>query len=547
MGGFGGIKSFDTAEIKNAVEDYLADNPVGGLTPEQAEQIEQNTADIAAISKKIEDMLARDGKIYGVRFPVASYSGSPLGERIGAAVGLTAGVSTDTYAAINDFDNVPCFKNVMVNGYVGTDGEFVETAVEGDANFSRDGSNGDVYSRFSLSYFRYTTTEDGNYEEWQITDTFRENAGWCPFGIFIRPDGSLRPYAYIAAYEMGYNSEGVAASISGVIPAYNTYTNMNNGITTAGLSHNSQLTEIRKKGSQYCGMTTKDVAFLQFLFCVEFATKNSQSIMAGCTSFNFQKKITVAETEAERFIVSNADAAYYPVGCMVSISKSDLTSASDRSSANAHTTVNRKKIISKEAYDDNNTAIYIDNAGVKITTTTSMYVSTMPWSTGTTDAVKGSSGSIISNTNGYYPMMYRGIENLYGNIWTIMSDIIISDYKAYVCYDCSKFTTTSSAEGYEEVSYNLTTANGYVKEFGFDANHPSVRLPVTTGGGSTTYYCDYFYISAGANRALLFGGNLSNTAVAGVFCWSGSNAVSYSNWSCGSRLSASGLCGKIAA
>ena len=546
MGGFGGIKSFDNAEIKNAVEDYLAENPVGGLTPEQAEQIEQNTADISAISKKLEDMLARDGKIYGVRFPVASYSSSPLGERIGAAVGLTADVSTDAYAAINDFDNVPCFKNVMANGYVGTDGEFVETAVEGDANFSRDGSNGDVYSRFPLSYFRYTTTEDGNYEEWQITDTFRENAGWCPFGIFIRPDGSLRPYAYIAAYEMGYNSEGVAASISGVIPAYNTYTNMNNGITTAGLSHNTQLTEIRKKGSQYCGMTTKEVTFLQFLFCVEFATKNSQSIMAGCTNFNFQLHPTVAEMGVSRVITSNTDAAKYPVGCTVSLGLANGESK-DRGYASIHSIVNRKKVTSKEVYDDNNTAIYIDNGGETFDTTVDMYLTTMPWNTGITDTVKGSSGSITSNTNSHYPMMYRGVENLYGNIYTIMSDVIISDYKAYVCYDCSKFTTTSASAGYEEVSYNLATANGYVREFGFDANHPSVHLPITTGGGSTTYYCDYFYISAGANHELLFGGNLSCGAVAGVFYWYGSLAVSFSTWSCGSRLSASGLCGRFTA
>ena len=542
----GFISGLSEKSIENVVKNYLQENPVGGLTPEQAEQIEQNTADISAISKKIEDMLWRDGKIYGVRFPVASYSSSPLGERIGAAVGLTAGVSTDTYAAINDFDNVPCFKNVMVNGYVGTDGEFVETAVEGDANFSRDGSNGDVYSRFPLSYFRYTTTVDGNYEEWQITDTFRQNSGWCPFGIFIRPDGSLRPYAYIAAYEMGYNSEGVAASISGVIPAYNTYTNMNNGVTTTGLSHNSQLTEIRKKGSQYCGMTTKDVAFLQFLFCVEFATKDSQAIMIGATNFNFQLHPTVAETGVSRVIMSNTDAAKYPVGCNVSLGLARNTDI-NREWESIHSIVNRKKVTSKEAYDDNNTAIYIDNSGETFDTTVDMYLTTMPWNTGMTDSVKGSSGSIISNKNSWYPMMYRGIENLYGNTFTLISDILVSDHKAYVCYDCSKFATTSVAEGYEEVSYNLATAEGYVKEFGFDANHPSVRLAITTGGGSTIYYCDFFNISSGANREVLFGASIIYPGYAGIFYWRATYSVSTTGWHFCARLSTSGSCGKYAA
>ena len=530
-------------KIKSAVEDYLTENSISGITPEQAEQIEQNTADIATISKIVEDMLWRDGKIYGVRFPVASYSSSPLGERIGAAVGLTAGVSTDTYAAINDFDNVPCFKNVMVNGYVGTDGEFVETAVEGDANFSRDGSNGDVYSRFPLSYFRYTTTEDGNYEEWQITDTFRENAGWCPFGIFIRPDGSLRPYAYIAAYEMGYNSDGLAASISGVPTAHNTYANRN--AATAGLSHNTQLTEIRKKGNQYCGMTTKEVAFLQDMFCVEFATRNSQSIMQGCVNLNFQIHPTVAETSATRVIVSNSDASKFPVGCTVSVGTASSSSSTDRNLASINSIVNRKRVLSQETYDDSNTAVYLDVGDDTFDTTTECYISTMPWYTGMTDDVKGTSGSYKSNTNGYYPMKYRGVESLYGNVYTIMSDVIISNYKAYICYDCTKFTTNVSSD-YIEVGYSLSSSGGYVKEMGSDAAHPSVRLPITVGGSTSTYYCDYYYISGGANHELLFGGYLYNGSSAGLFLWGGYYALSYATWHVGSRLSASGRSGEAA-
>ena len=483
--------------------------------------------------------LYRDGKIYGCKYPIASYSGSPTGERTGAAVGMTAEVSTDTYAGVNDFDMIPCFRYDSVNGYLDSDNQVHTTAVEGDLNFARDGSNGDCFSRFQLSFFRYYV--DGNYEHFEISDTWHN--GFAPFGIFIKPDGSLRNFAYIAQYEMGYNEDTFCASISGVPVAHNTYSNHN--ATTSGLSHDSQLAEFRKKGIQYCGMTTKEVAFLQHLFIIEFATKNSQSVMQGCTSFNFRKPVSVAETGVERIIVSNANATCYPVGCTISLSKTD-GSAADRDNAYMHTTVNRKRVISQEPYDANNTAINIDNGGTTFDTTTTMYISTMPWYTGVTDAVKGTSGSYKSNTNGYYPMKYRGVENLYGHVWTIMSDVVISNYKAYICYDCTKFKTSVSAD-YSEVGYTLTKNSDWVKEMGHDTNHPSVRLPVTVGGSSSTYYCDGYWISAGTNHELLFGGDMDDISGAGVCYWFGSYTLGAAAWFIGSRLSVSGRSGILAA
>ena len=521
-------------EAKDAILNESGESLGAGLTAIMgaAETIENLSHDRPIVAS---------GKIYGVKFPLASYSGSPAGERTGAAVGLAAAVSTDETAAVNDFDNEPCFMFTRVNGYLKDDGEFVETAIEGDPIFKTDGTNGDVYVRWSTRFFRYIYTD--THEEIQITDLYRPNEGWCPYGIFIKPDGRLRRYAYIAAYEMSYNTDGKAASISGAATAHNTYANRN--ATTAGLSHNTQLTEIRKKGTLYCGMTTKEIAFLQDMFCVEFATRNSQSIMQGCTSFNFQKPLSVAETGVERVIVSNANAACYPVGCTISVSKTGA-SAADRNNGYMHTTVNRKRVISQEPYDANNTAINIDNGGVTFDTTTTMYITTMPWYTGMTDTVKGTSGSYKSNTNGYYPMKYRGVENLYGNIWTIMSDVIVSNYKAYICYDCTKFKTSVSAD-YSEVGYTMAKSNNWVKEMGHDANHPSVRLPITLGGSASTYYCDYYWISAGTNHELLFGGNLSRTSSAGVCYWNGYDALGHAYWYIGSRLSVSGRSGILAA
>ena len=536
-GSTGGITAADKNEIIAAAAEAAAEAVEENL--DESVQSVLGAADaIERLSNKIS--LQCDGKIYGVKFPLYTTSGTPTGTRTQAAEGMTAGVSTDTVAAANDFDYVPLFRNTMVNGYLGEDGEFVETAVEGDLNFARDGSNGDVYSRFRLSFFRYVI--DDEYEELQVTDTYRANEGWCPFGIFIKPDGKLREYAYIAAYEMGYNSEGLAASISGVPVAHNTYANRSSA--TGGLSHNTQRTEITKKGTQYCGMTTREVAFLQFLFYVEFATRNSQAIMQGATNFNSQVHPTVAENGVARVIVSNANAAKFPVGCTVSVGIANPTNSSiDRGNGSMHGIINRRRVLSQEAYDDSNTALTIDTDDA-FDTTTNCYISTMPWYTGITDGVKGSSGSYISASNAYYPMKYRGIENLYGNTWTIMSDVIISNYIPYICYDNSKYQNAPN-DDYSTVGYTLCSTSGWVRETGYDALHPSVRLATVVSGSSTTYYCDYYYISAGTNKELLFGGLISNGAIAGVSHWHANYAVSYVYWTVAARLSVSGQCGAL--
>lgn len=539
----GGSISISDAEknhiIASAVEaaETAASATVEESIGEIPETISRHGNAIDRLLNKIS--LQCDGKIYGVKFPLYTISGTPTGTRTEAAEGMTAGASTNTTAAKNDFDYVPVFRNTMVNGYLGEDGKFVETAVEGDLKFARDGSNGDVYSRFRLSFFRYIF--DDEYEELQVTDTYRANEGWCPFGIFIKPDGGLREYAYIAAYEMGYNSEGYAATISGVPVAHNTYANR--GSTTAGLSHNTQRTEIPKKGAQYCGMTTREVAFLQFLFYVEFATRNSQAIMQGATNFNSQVHPTVAEADTVRVIVSNSDAAKFPVGCTVSVGVASSTGSIDRNGATMHNIVNRRRVLSQEAYDDGNTALTLEVDG-NFDTTSDCYISTMPWYTGMTDGVKGSSGSYISTSNAYYPMKYRGIENLYGNVWTIMSDVIVSNYIPYICYDHSKYQNAPN-DDYSVVGYTMCNTSGYAREMGYDEEHPSVRLTTVVGGSTTTYYCDYYYISAGANHELIFGGTVSLGARAGLSYWFASSAVSYADWTFAARLSVSGQCGAL--
>ena len=164
-GSTGGITDADKNEIIAAAAEAAAEAV--------EESLDESVQSVLGAADAIERLsydrpITASGKIYGVKFPLASYSSAPAGERTEAAVGLTAAASTDETAAANDFDLEPCFMFTRVNGHLTSDGEFVETAIEGDPAFSVDGSNGDVYVRWSTRFFRYIITD--THEEIQITD-----------------------------------------------------------------------------------------------------------------------------------------------------------------------------------------------------------------------------------------------------------------------------------------------------------------------------------------------------------------------------------------
>lgn len=162
--------------------------------------------------------------------------------------------------------------------------------------------------------------------------------------------------------------------------------------------------------------------------------------------------------------------------------------------------------------------------------------------TGTVDYnVIGSDGATIKT---FAVPRYRGIENPFGHIWKwtdgckciIQSEASGGLSKFYVCDDPAKFT----ASGVVNYDYrgNMPRSEGYVKALilGEDGE----IMPLAVGGGSTTYFCDYFYTnipsSGEAERGVLFGGGARAGASAGFVFAITLNAPSYAIADVGSRL-----------
>lgn len=498
--------------------------------------------------------LHKDGKKYGVHFDNYDVTPSSNGTRLFDAVGMTAAPSTNAVRAVNDFDGKGCFAYLEVNGSVDENGDFqVQYIKDIDNEFSRT-----KYDTWCLYLTQYVYRKfDSNGEDTVISDT-RHSAEWLPEGGAIRPDGTIRPFVAIAKYMSGDNADGVASSISGVSPK--------------NYSFQSSLTKFRAKGTQYCAETSQDSERMTRLMEIAFATRHSQSVMAGCNWWWTQATATVQENNAERIIISKSAAKEFVVGGTVSIGNANsLTSEgkanNDRGLSGLHAKANKVKITKIEDYDSNNAAVYVDNGGQKFSTaptsvsgvTCETIISTMPWNTGGCDEVLGSCGSPVSNTSGKEPYILFGVEMSSG-FWEPKGNTVMKIenhvMRPYICYDCTKMTTAgATTDDWIALGYAIPDNKGswkYISKLGYSADDPEVRYPVEVAATSSTGYADGLYTenletTGDSQREVLGSGSLGNGAIDGRRIAPLDYGLSSSFWSSAARLSACGRCGRKAA
>ena len=498
--------------------------------------------------------LHKDGKKYGVHFDNYDVTPSSNGTRLFDAVGMTAAPSTNAVRAVNDFDGKGCFAYLEVNGSVDENGDFqVQYIKDIDNEFSRT-----KYDTWCLYLTQYVYRKfDSNGEDTVISDT-RHSAEWLPEGGAIRPDGTIRPFVAIAKYMSGDNADGVASSISGVSPK--------------NYSFQSSLTKFRAKGTQYCAETSQDSERMTRLMEIAFATRHSQSVMAGCNWWWTQATATVQENNAERIIISKSAAKEFVVGGTVSIGNANsLTSEgkanNDRGLSGLHAKANKVKITKIEDYDSNNAAVYVDNGGQKFSTaptsvsgvTCETIISTMPWNTGGCDEVLGSCGSPVSNTSGKEPYILFGVEMSSG-FWEPKGNTVMKIenhvMRPYICYDCTKMTTAgATTDDWIALGYAIPDNKGswkYISKLGYSADDPEVRYPVEVAATSSTGYADGLYTenletTGDSQREVLGSGHLNGGTIDGRRYANLCCGLSTSYWAFAARLSACGRCGRKAA
>lgn len=446
-------------------------------------------ARIEELEADVDNIETTRGHVYGIRRKITSNSSSAW-ERLFDSVGKVANATKNGGTVQNDFDELAPWSEIKSCNY-----DLATKKIKawfGDANFKFDGTNGDVFTHVPKTY--WSIYQDNDYDYVLLAD--------YPRAGFMEVDGF-----FVGRYN-GAVVDDVLHTYSGLVPTTN---------RTIGAFR----TLANALGDNFSQLDWR-YFILQMLYLVEYANYNSQSMLGNGVQSRKYLKTLIAENNTNRVIIGSASGYY--VGQIIRIGTSDGgTQIADA-----------RKITAIEAYDDGSvtgSALTFDGAAVNIAVDN--FVCTMAQETGQCDSLGMKSGCL--NNDGYHSMIYRGVENLFANIWQWVDGINVKDHLAYICKDHSQYASDKFTDPYKPLAYTNADANGYAKTLGLDVDEPFFRFPTEVGGSTSTYMADYYYQNTG-NRVARVGGYFNNGANDGLWYWNFNNTSSNANWNIGCRV-----------
>jgi beta-glucanase (GH16 family)/ribosomal protein L31E len=135
--------------------------------------------------------------------------------------------------------------------------------------------------------------------------------------------------------------------------------------------------------------------------------------------------------------------------------------------------------------------------------------------TGATIFLGNASGRQVGTEN-LCSVSYRGVENLWGNIWTYVDGLNLFDYRAYAsdrAFESNKFNAP-----YADIGLVSSAGGTFIKDIVFSPDNDFSFLPGEGGGSSSSHLHDNWFIANGARIAKL-GGSWYGSGNAGIFYW----------------------------
>lgn len=456
-----------------------------------------------------------DGKAYGYSMPKGLSTGlTKLGAHAGLAnpvPGVVGRPCIDPYVG-----HAPFF-HVDMNVAVDSDGEQHFLGIEGDGRFSRNGSNGNVFSGAPVLYESNDETSDDVIKF--VSTSKLSGMAYQPGALLT--NGKRRPCMTYAKYPLG-TYDGSPSSVSGVHPRIR------------DVSHNSLQSIFPPSTSGYSGKSYVDDWYAQVMFWLKYGTKNSQSVFAGCSSYYYTYPIAIAESDVTRAIIATNQANNLVVGSSVCIGTSDR----------GQQVCPDSRIVKIEDYDGTNSAVYLD-APSAFSTSTSANVYTVPWQCGACDGVEGD-GSPSNPLSPKEPFVLQGIELMHG-MTEILGDVIIenigSGWEPCLLHDyrnaASSVTANYTRTGVYLVADN--TDSWKYPQYAVDAG--GLLIGQVAGASQSTGICDGNY----TNKLETLGtrewqglGALGSGGNDGLRCVVADYGVGGAWWYFGSRLSGHG-------
>lgn len=509
--------SGSSADISAAIKQYLKDNPI---TAESigAETTENAKTEYDALNKVIEKLdadkcdksvlydvlhntphaetvgdffdLRRTGKIYRTRFYTFAKNPTCEGTKLLDNAGLQYEPSTDTVEGKDDYLNGehPLFEWYNCNYKRNADGTAYPTAIEGEDGYTTTG-NVDVGVIQPSFYYNFETNTEEGYIDVTISDmphTLRTDIVLYPWNECLQADGTVLPWCIGSKYVSSVGDDGLLRSLPNRQPVEKT-------------TYKNMITDYQKKGAGYWGAGAERNTFQIIFILIKGATKNSQSLFAGCTDYYVGVPVSIKNTGESVCVTTNEDASALVVGTPVYVYHAG-------SGENNVIDIEPTKVIKIETIGSNNTAIYLDIKNESFINTAELstdeikYLISMPWYSGTTDNVIGKhDGSMVSNSNSKYPYRVQGREYSVGlqmvasDTVTVLKDDFTRD--VYVAPRGSNHTTDESNI---KKNYNLigsipaqanTSPEYWVGDIKINTN-TGVWFPSYQGSGDSQGFAD---------------------------------------------------------
>ena len=161
--------------------------------------------------------------------------------------------------------------------------------------------------------------------------------------------------------------------------------------------------------------------------------------------------------------------------------------------------------------------------------------------TGSTSNLGNASGA-ASGTDGLVSIAYRGVENLWGNIWSWIDGVNIwgdGTKKGGIPYITNKLPFVENTKtDYNSAGFTTSGTNGYISAMGYgNPDYDWVFFASEITGNSTLPVGDYQYYTANLNgyRVARLGGSWDNGLTAGLFFQGLNSSSSYHYRAIGGR------------
>jgi hypothetical protein len=262
---------------------------------------------------------------------------------------------------------------------------------------------------------------------------------------------------------------------------------------------------------------------LQHLLVIELGTKNTQNVFNGVSNYKYiangANTITSASglTNYVEIAAGDIKNTYFAVGDQVVIFPTSSTSWSD----------GIVRTLTDFSYDSNVIKFTFDGEPISITSGISSIFGCMQ-NNGKCNGVHTNGGMQSTGPVLTRSFLWRGIENLYGNLGEFV-DSINYDFDAERLSVQGKYLTFQSPY---RPNYIDGPTPSYIFAMGVDKSYPTLTLPQSTTTNPNSGYCDdWSTFGSGGNGDVVYGCAWDHINGNGAFCLravtSGTNNLLY--------------------